>query len=83
MVFKDVLVGFLLLFSIFGIYELIFIFIGFTQRDTSHPGVMNGSISLQGIGNIRMGNVPRGQSEEMDTGRLPGLIKRSNLRIER
>ena len=63
-------------------YELIFILIDFTQRDTSHPGMMNGSISLQGIGNIGMGNVPIGQLEK-DTGRPPELIKRSNLRIER
>ena len=44
--------------------------------------MMNGSISLQGKGNIGMGNVPIGQLEK-DTGRPPELKKRSNLRIER
>ena len=72
----------LLLFSIICKYEMIFILIDFTQRDTSPAGMMNGSTSLQGTGNIRMDDVPIGQSE-MDTGRPPELIKRSNLRIER
>ena len=83
---KDVLnKGFsrvLLLFSIVGLCELIFILIDFIQRDTSRLGMVNGSISRQGTRNIGMGNVPIGQSE-VDTGRPPELIKRSNLRIER
>ena len=37
--------------------------------------MVNGSTSLQGTGNIRMDDVPIGQSE-MDTGRPPELIKR-------
>ena len=44
---------------------------------------MNGSTSLQGTGNIKMGNVPIGQPEIMDIGRPLELIKKSYLRIEK
>ena len=44
--------------------------------------MVNGSTSLQGTANIRMGIVPIGQSE-MDNGRPQELKKRSNLTMER